>query len=153
ATLFDLLTRHELLRSVINSSPEYDFLICNKKAYLAEDYIYIHQLSLEEYQVFDGEAFGHARFANDPVLNDMGQTLFQLHVITCEQDTSSFILVGLFNHVIADGWSLNLFSSQFMQLYLGEDKPVFANSMKYAEFVANEQGCVANNTNKAFWLN
>lgn len=55
ATLFDLLTRHELLRSVINSSPEYDFLICNKKAYLAEDYIYIHQLSLEEYQVFDGK--------------------------------------------------------------------------------------------------
>lgn len=154
SSVSDLLKRHELLRSVINSHPEYDFLVCNKKYYQVEDYIYEHRVSHAEYRDFDGEAFGHARFVNDPMINDMGQTLFQLHVVTCEQDPSSFILVGLFNHVIADGWSLNLFSSQFMSLYLSAaDKPIFGSSMKYAEFVANEQACVANQENKTFWLN
>ncbi|QUI98158.1 hypothetical protein KCP76_26435 (plasmid) [Salmonella enterica subsp. enterica serovar Weltevreden] len=77
-------------------------------------------------------------FANDPVLNDMGQTLFSCMSLPVSKTLQALSCWIVSNHVIADGWSLNLFSASLMQLYLGEDKPVslckIACGVKYAEF-------------------
>ncbi|WP_099608847.1 non-ribosomal peptide synthetase [Vibrio coralliilyticus] len=146
-----LLQRHELLRSVICTHPEYNYLICEKKQYSAEEYLVVHTLTDDDYHAFDGEAFGHHWFATDPVINNMAQTLFQLHIVVNEKDNSSFTVVGLFNHVIADGWSLNLFSSQLMDMYVYDNQPAQTERMKYAEFIANEQRCVTQSDSRAFW--
>ncbi len=146
-----LLQRHELLRSVICAHPEYNYLICEKKQYSAEEYLVIHTLTDDDYNAFDGESFGHHWFATDPAINNMAQTLFQLHIVVNENDNSSFTVVGLFNHVIADGWSLNLFSSQLMDMYVYDNQPAQTDRMKYAEFIANEQRCVTQSDSRAFW--
>jgi len=153
--LSQLLQRHSLLRSIIVEHAQHDFVIAQKKHDSPQNHLTTHRLNHQDYQDFDSEVFAQQAFIHDSNLNDMARTLFQLHVFIDRTDNANFKLIGLFNHVIADGWSLNLFSSQLLNMYLYPDKSNDDSddeNMHYAQFIAHEQYCVAKRHSQAFWL-
>ncbi|MNO13082.1 Surfactin synthase subunit 1 [compost metagenome] len=147
-----LLKRHEALRTVIDTSGEFQVVLPNIQAQV-------------EYEDFRGNSLIESRAKLDSWLTADASKAFDLHaekslfrITVLQISDEEFVMVLTFHHIIVDGWSIAIFASELEHAYsafcqkrapeLPQPVP-FRRYLKWQEELLSQSGA---DEAAAFWL-